>query len=176
MPRALVGLTGAAGCGKNTVAEILLDRGFVHFGFADPVYRGVAAILGVPESSLRDRSAKETPIGWLGKSPRELLQTLGTEWGRDTIADDIWIRIALRQAEEIRRHANCCITDVRFENEAEAIRAAGGKIWLIQRSQRCLSDAAAAHSSESGIPPHLIDRVIDNDGTIADLRELVLVE
>lgn len=170
----IIGLTGAAGCGKNTVADILFKHGFTNFGFADPVYRAVASVLGVTPDSLRDRAAKEKPIDWLGKSPRELLQTLGTEWGRSTIRDDIWIQIAMRQVENLKGQGGVILTDVRFENEAAAIKAAGGTIWKVVRDTACLAADAAKHSSEAGVPDHLIDEVVENSGSVADLEAAVM--
>lgn len=171
----VLGLTGAAGSGKNTVADILMRHGFVNFGFADPVYRAVGAVLGVSTESLRDRDAKEKPIDWLGKSPRDLLQTLGTEWGRNMVRDDIWIQIAMRQAQEtLQNRRGVVLTDVRFQNEAEAIRAAGGTIWRVVRSVECLAAGAAKHSSEAGLPAELVDHVIENNGTKADLDAAVM--
>lgn len=171
----ILGLTGAAGAGKNTVADILFRHGFANFGFADPIYRAVVAALGVSPDSLRDRAAKEKPIEWIGKSPRELLQTLGTEWGRNMVRDDIWIQLAMRQAQEIlQNHRGVILTDVRFQNEAEAIRAAGGTIWRVVRSVECLAAGAAKHSSEAGLPAELIDYVIENSGTKADLEAAVM--
>ncbi len=162
----IIGLTGAAGCGKDTVANILARRGFESLAFADPIYKAVAAITGLSQEELRDRSRKETPIPWLGKSPRELLQTLGTEWGRDMVRQDIWIRVAMQQASAIAR---CVITDVRFENEAAAIKTAGGRVWRIVRPESCLTDQAAKHSSEAGIPNRLVDLVVQNNSTIEAL-------
>lgn len=174
----IIGLTGAAGAGKNTVADILFRHGFTNFGFADPVYRAVASILGVSQDSLRDRAAKEQPIDWLGKSPREMLQTLGTEWGRNTIRDDIWIQIAMRQVEKViayqKGQGGVILTDVRFENEAAAIKAAGGTIWKVVRDAACLAADAAKHSSEAGVPDRLIDEVVENSGSVADLEAAVM--
>ena len=174
----IVGLCGPAGCGKNSVAEILRTKhGWIEFGFADPVYAAVASILRVDVAWLRDRGNKEKPIDWLGKSPRELLQTLGTEWGRNTIRDDIWVQIAMRQAQAalkyLRGAGGVAITDVRFANEAAAIHEAGGVIWRVSRRQSCLTDAAASHSSEAGIPADMIDDVLDNNGSLTALRSTV---
>lgn len=176
----LIGLCGAAGAGKNAVAEILRAKhGFVHFGFADPLYRAVSAVTGLSVDSLRDRRLKETTIDWIGKSPRQLLQTMGTEWGRQMVRDDLWIEIAMRQAakahEYLRGRGGVAITDCRFENEAVAIKQAGegNVIWRVERRSTCLSPEAAKHSSEAGIPEYLVDAVIDNNGTLADLAEHV---
>lgn len=166
----LIGLCGGAGAGKNTVADVLSAYGYANFGFADPVYAAVSAAIGVPEQHLRERATKESPIDWLGKSPRELLQTLGTEWGRNLVRQDIWIQAAMRKA---RLLSKACITDVRFQNEAEAIRSAGGVVWRITRPETFLHGHAAAHSSEAGIGDDLVDQVISNDGTIAELKARV---
>jgi hypothetical protein len=174
----LIGLCGPAGCGKNSVADHLQARyGWIQFGFADPIYAAVSTITGIPVEKLRERSTKEKAIEWLGKSPRELLQTLGTEWGRDTISQDIWITIAMRQVDACQRYlrgaGGVALTDVRFANEVEAIKAAGGQIWRVDRRQRCLADDAAQHSSEAGIPDYLVDAVIDNTGTLDALHKRV---
>lgn len=171
----LIGLCGPAGCGKNSVADHLQARyGWIQFGFADPVYAAVSTITGIPVDQLRERSTKEQKIEWLGKSPRELLQTLGTEWGRDIVSQDIWITIAMRQVEACQKYlrgaGGVALTDVRFVNEVEAIKAAGGQVWRVERRQRCLAEDAAQHSSEAGIPEFLIDTVIDNTGTLDALR------
>lgn len=171
----LVGLCGLAGAGKNTVAEILRDRrGFTAIAFADPLYAAVSAVTGLPVETLADRAVKEQPIEWLGKSPRELLQTLGTEWGRDSVHGEIWVRRAMRRASSLlEAGGHVAITDVRFANEAEAIRAAGGGVWQIRRRHAGLGGTAGRHSSEAGVPRHLIDLSIDNNGTRHDLEAAV---
>lgn len=174
----LIGLCGAAGAGKNTVAEFLTDAdgcSFLQVAFADPLYECISTITGLPVARLKDRDVKEAVIPWLGKSPRQLLQTLGTEWGRNTIHDEIWIRITM---ERIRPELACgrgvVITDVRFDNEAQAILAAGGEVWRVTRpGWRCLSNDSAQHPSEAGVSEHLIARTIDNSGTLDDLGALL---
>jgi len=166
----LVGLCGAAGAGKNTVADFLSD--FTQIAFADSLYECVSTITGLPVVKLKDREVKETVIPWLGKSPRQMLQSMGTEWGRETIHPEIWIRIAMNRAwlEKVAGRS-VVITDVRFDNEAAAVAAAGGEVWEVARpGWRCLADDAAAHQSEAGISRHLIARTIDNSGSLDDLR------
>lgn len=167
----LIGLCGAAGAGKNAVAEILrAEHGFDHFGFADPLYAALATITGLSEDDLRDRNQKERPIEWIGKSPRQLLQTLGTEWGRQMVRDDLWVQIGLRKAADI---GAAVITDCRFENEAVAIKQAGGVVWRVERRFACLAADTARHASEAGIPEYLVDAAIDNNGTLQDLAARV---
>jgi hypothetical protein len=156
--RRIIGIAGRAGAGKNTVAEMIPGASVV--GFADPLYEGLAAMLGVPEDMLRSRRNKEAPLKWLGKSPRELMQTLGTEWGRGMVAQDLWLRIAKQRIETYG--GTIVFSDVRFDNEAEWIRNQGGEVWLVMRD----NETHHTHSSEAGISPHLIDRVIDNRGPL----------
>lgn len=164
----LIGLCGAAGSGKNAVASILRrQHAFGVIAFADPIYDAVAAITGMPRRELEDRAIKEQAIPWLGKSPRELLQTLGTEWGRNSVRDDIWIQRAMRAARGYERVAIC---DCRFENEAQAIRRAGGFVWRVRRMASGLAGSAGRHASEAGIPDNLVDLRIDNNGTLRDLE------
>lgn len=168
----LIGLCGAAGSGKSTVAKILLARHYcAPVALADPIYKAVAAITGLDEDRLKDRDFKERPIEWLGKSPRFLLQTLGTEWGRDLVSSDIWVTICRRRIEAIQKHGyGVSVADVRFVNEAVALREMGGVIWRIRRPS---AEAVESHSSEAGLPDELVDEVLDNDGSVADLQRLV---
>lgn len=161
----IIGLCGAAGSGKSTVADRLVKvHGFSHHSFADPIYRAVSAITGLPVWCLKDRAVKESPIEWLGHSPRELLQTLGTEWGRNMIRDDIWVQSALRSIS-----GDTVFSDVRFANEAEAILDRGGEIWLVAGRSSNLG-AAALHSSEAGIDKKYISQTISNDGSLVRLN------
>jgi len=171
----IIGLCGLAGSGKDEVAAILSrEHRFAVISFAGPIYKAVSEITGLSPQELKDRAIKEEPIPWLGKSPRELLQTLGTEWGREMVSQDIWINIAMRRAEEYREAGwNVAITDVRFENEAEAIRDAGGQVWRIERPGAGLSGEAAEHSSEAGVADHLVNQVIWNTGTLDALGATV---
>lgn len=169
-PPRLIGFTGPAGCGKDLAASLIPAA--VRVGFADALYAGLAAMLGVPEAELRDRSRKEHPIAVGCPSPRRLLQTLGTEWGRGCVSKDLWVTLAVRRWEEAWKGAvTIVVPDVRFQNEAEAIRDHGGQVWRIIRD---VPPIAAGHVSEAGLRKELVDREIRNDGTIADLRANVL--
>lgn len=165
----LIGLAGRAGCGKNTVAGMI--AGAVVMQLADPLYAALSAMLGIPEWMLRHRAFKERPIPWLGKSPRQLLQTLGTEWGRGQVASDVWIRICQRRINAAANESigPVAIADVRFPNEAEWIRRKGGQVWLVDRDAGTTSD----HSSEAGLPLEMVDLVIDNRGDIDSVRRQV---
>lgn len=166
-PLRIIGLAGAAGAGKDLSAGIL---GGERVSFSDPIYRGLAAMLGVPESSLRDRASKELPgAGIFGRSPRQLLQTLGTDWGRERVSPEVWVALAAeRWCRAIAAGVPLVVVpDVRFPNEAAAIRAAGGEVWLIHRPD---AGEVSAHSSESGLPLAAIDRLVVNDADVEQLQ------
>jgi hypothetical protein len=164
----LIGMAGQAGAGKNSAAGMVRDA--VVIQLADPLYEMVAAMTGLSVEQLRDREIKERPIEWLGRSPRELLQSLGTEWGREQIAADVWIRIAERRiAALLEEWPRVVVADVRFNNEAEMIRRLGGEVWQVVRPGL----PQHFHVSEAGVSPALVDRTIDNSGDIRQLRLLV---
>lgn len=65
----LIGLLGAKGCGKDTLAKYLIARlGFVRASFADALYREVAQAYGVATSFLENRDTKETALPALALS------------------------------------------------------------------------------------------------------------
>lgn len=165
----LIGLCGAAGSGKDTVAgHLAINHKFKVLAFASPLYEAVAVITGLTVNELRDRSRKEEKIEWLGKSPRELLQLLGTEFGRNMIRDDIWVKRAMLAVDAAP--GDCVITDVRFDNEAQAIREAGGVvIEVVRPNGKCLKQEAASHASEAGVSRHHIMATLTNDRGISDL-------
>jgi len=162
----LIGLCGPAGCGKDTVAEMIPDS--CRIAYADPLYRGISAMLGIPEHILRDRSQKEKALERIGKSPRQLLQTIGTEWGRNLVSTTIWVDVAVWSWERASAdgHEVIVVPDVRFPNEAKAIRDKGGEVWLVHRPD---VSPVAGHVSETGIPLSQIDRLVSNAGTLDEL-------
>jgi hypothetical protein len=167
----LIGISGRAGSGKNAAASMI--PGAVVVQLADPLYAGLSAMLGIPETLMRNRDYKERPVPGIGKSVRQLLQTLGTEWGRSTVCGDVWIRLLERRVEHLRLAgvSVVAVADVRFQNEAEWIRSSGGKVWHVRREACRRQDD---HASEAGIPFDVRDRDIANDGTLDDLRRSVL--
>lgn len=171
----LIGLAGLKGAGKDSAA-FYLSRcfGFRRLALADPIRDGLLAMLDLTLDELNNRAFKEAPIDWLGCSPRHLMQTLGTEWGRTHIAGDLWLRIASRRisASQNEGHRNIVITDIRFENEAEWIREQGGVIWHIVRPAD--SDVSDQHLSEAGIQVWPGDEVILNRGSLDDLGACVI--
>ena len=176
MTYTLIGLTGLAGTGKDTVRNILQDEGFTGFAFADPIRGMIRELLssnGIDDGYIDDRERKEKTIPALGVSYRHLAQTLGTEWGR-SLAPDFWLRIAGAYMDDLAwqgaQASHFVISDVRFENEAEWIRKRGGVIWRVVRDH---ATPVRDHVSEAGVLDIEVDHVIHNQGGILDLHDTV---
>ena len=170
----LIGLTGYAGTGKDTVREILESSGFCGFAFADPIRNMVRELLastGIDECWMARRELKEEAIPQLGVSYRELAQTLGTEWGR-RLQPDFWLRIANAYVADLTYQGASAlvVSDVRFANEAAWVRQRGGVIWRIHRE---LAGRVREHVSESELDGIKPDVTLHNDGTVADLSRTV---
>lgn len=170
----LIGLAGRAGTGKSTIARLLCEQhAFVEVALADPIKRALAAMLDLPRAFFEDRDTKEFPIQWLrNTTPRRLMQTLGTGWGRQMIADDLWLILARRRIAHLTEQADrlhisgIVISDLRFDNEADLVRQMGGTVWHIVRP----APPVQAHSSEAGIAAQPGDRTLDNTGPLDRLE------
>lgn len=171
--RKLIALAGPAYCGKDTVAGILRREFPVcSLAFADPIRLMLRNAFNLTDEHFFGK-LKEVPLDWLGKSPRQLMQTLGTEWGRGLIHEDLWLILAERKVSEIHASGfHAVITDCRFENEAERVRKLGGVVWHISRGA---ARPVSAHVSEMGIQFKPGDKRIDNNGTLEDLKDEVSV-
>lgn len=152
----VIGLCGEAGSGKSSVAQYLIDRyGAVRYSLAAPLKEMVKAALDLTDEQVYGTQAqKEAPDPrYGGKSARWFLQRIGTEGVRNTWGADFWIKLTLGEGGRIWRDAPALavVDDVRFENEAAAIREwKFGRVWRLDCPQR-ESSADAGHASEAGV-------------------------
>ena len=166
----IIGLTGRQYAGKDTAAAVFEAEGFEHIKLAGPLKKMIDVLLecqGVdPETRQRmvEGDLKEVDTPFLGgRSPRYAMRTIGTEWGRDIMADDFWVGIFCRSASRFR---DVVCSDVRFPNEAVAIN----HMIRIERG----SKAAVSHVSESHADSLPVDEVIINDcASIEDFQAKV---
>jgi hypothetical protein len=162
----IVGLCGAIGSGKTTAAKHLVDaRGFERVRFAGPL-KNMMKALGLTYDEI-DGHLKEEPCELLGgKTPRHAMQSIGTEWGRELIDPDLWVRAWKRNAQ-LATSFHIVADDVRFPNEVDMIRSMGGKIIKVERPGVGLD----GHISENN---HLVpDHVIVNSHGIPYLEGLI---
>lgn len=167
----IIGLVGHIGAGKSEVARILSDqRGFVRLKFAYQLKNMLKALGLTPREIEGD--LKEQPCAILGgRTPRHAMITLGTEWGRNMLDPDLWVRAAMRDVD-VWRATSFVFDDVRFPNEADAILKRGGLIWRVIRPT--IASIHAGHESEVGQSAIKASRVICNDGTLEELRHEVV--
>ena len=169
----IIGLSGYAQSGKDTVAEMLCDKyKYKRRAFADPM-RQALLILNPQLDSITRVSDLVDDYGWefAKKNPevRRLLQVLGTDVGRKMFGENVWVKMLM---DNLNHEDRVVISDVRFPNEAEAIKKLGGSVWRINRHNH---SAANGHTSEHAMDNYMFNHVIYNDGTIDELEEEVFM-
>lgn len=164
-----IGIIGHIGAGKSTVAQILtVQHGFTRYKFAGKL-KAMLAVLGLTEREL-EGDLKEAPCALLGgMTPRGAMRTLGTEWGRYLIDEDMWVRFAMVELDRCTKMSPVVFDDVRFPNEAHSIKDRGGVIWHVMRDNK----GATKHASECGLHKIIPDEIIMNNGTLEELAEEV---
>lgn len=180
----VVAFLGKGGAGKSTAATMFVHHAPQFYStakFAAPIRFMLTVLLRDhldypgPEVKhfLDDQDGKNLPIDKMGGATgRQLMQTLGTEWGRNAVNPDLWCVIASYKINAmLSRNKNLVFDDLRFQNEADLVRLMGGIIIGI-RGHGGLDDTAGTHASETSTPEP--DFWIDNTGTPADLLTKVL--
>lgn len=193
----LIGVVGFIGSGKGTVGDFLQDHGFIQDSFARPLKDAVSIMFGWPRELLEgdtelSRRWREEPDAFWSEnfkrsfSPRDALQLMGTEAGREVFHPDIWVISLLNRA----RGKDVVITDVRFQNEIKYIQENGGIVIRVKRgddpvwfedmtllntesSRLNYMEKYNVHRSEWDWAGCDFDYLIENDGNIGDLRKKI---
>lgn len=172
----LLGLSGWARSGKDTVAAILKEKGYVRHSFADPMREALYRLdpkvdfgeqANVPLTTALGRDKNWEQLKTFSTEIRGLMQRMGTEVGRNMFGENFWVDQAL---DQIPDGGKVVFADVRFPNEADAIRKLGGKVVRIGRAG---VGPANDHISETALDRYEFDLVISNNGTLEDLEEKV---
>lgn len=162
--------------------------GWKQISFADKIKDITCIIIGCTREQLEDREFKEKELGeewsyneWYNEStysvikltPRKIMQIIGTDCGRQMIHSNIWINSTFNN---YKNSDNWIITDVRFPNEAKAIKDKKGFLIRINRD----SFKNFKHLSEIALDNYQFAYIIDNNSTIEDLtvkvKEILLKE
>ena len=167
----VIALSGYARSGKDTAAELLcLNYEFNRLSFADPMRDAMYKLNPLVDGTTRLADLVDD-YGWdVAKSKdeaRRLLQVFGTEVGREMFGQNFWIDQVFKQVEGPGRFV---VADVRFPNEADAIKARGGTVIRINRHNL---SAVNGHKSEHAMDNYMFNHVIYNDGTLDDLANNV---
>lgn len=200
----VVGFVGLIGSGKGTAGDILVQKhDYKAESFAKPVKDACAPIFGWDRKLLEgdtkeSREFRETPDPYWTKvfgrpyTPREALQKMGTEAGRNVFHTNLW---TASLAKRLLPRAEYVVTDVRFPNEIKAIKNLRGMVIHVKRGADPTWMKTALHVNKSTnwdgsiqvLPAYPdvhysewawvgcdVDHVITNDGTVEELEAKVL--
>jgi hypothetical protein len=172
----ILGLSGWARNGKDTVADHLISKyGYERISFAAPMKEALYRL----NPKITINNVVSTPIrigvdiyGWddlktHGPEVRELLQRFGTEVGREMFGEDFWVNAAIDSIED---GSKVIVSDVRYPNEADAIKKLGGEVWRVVRPG---FGAANGHASEHALNNYKFDYILDNNSGMELLYDSV---
>lgn len=182
-----IALIGKARSGKDTAAAFLVrERAYTRIAFADPLKEmalGVDPL--VPTHLCGERlihvrlSALVRDVGWEYAKDhypevRAVLQRIG-QTQREFDAD-YWVNVAARKIAGAERwNMPVVVTDVRYANEADMLRARGFRmVRIIRPFAEMRQGAAAQHASETELNDYPTDAVIYNDGDVTQLQRAIL--
>lgn len=174
MSTPLIGLGGYAFAGKDAVADVLEhDHGWARTFLSKPlldILLILDPLIPAPFSHVRF-SEMVAGIGYdeskHNPEVRRLLQTLGTEIGRAKFGESVWIDLVMDEVAALREQGrNVAVTGIRFRNELDAIRAAGGlAVWVARPGFGPVN----GHSSDNALTATDFDITVVNDGPIDSL-------
>lgn len=177
----IIGITGHAQHGKDTIGDLLVQEyGFTRLSFAEPMKEEVARVyrpvllqygreLGCDPRTVIPFNDDAIVANLIATKPplvRKLMQVHGTDLRR---AEDAhyWVH---KWLQAWRNRDQIVATDVRFLNEAAAIRRIGGIVVKVIRPDMPVD---LSHPSESELTRILVSHTFLNDGTIDQLHEQV---
>ncbi|GAC1605784.1 MAG: hypothetical protein NVS3B25_35130 [Hymenobacter sp.] len=174
LPR-IIALSGKRGSGKDTVAKMLQQLApwgfFKPASFAGKLKEFAKQLTG--HGDVYSQQGKATVLPEWGMSVGELLQRLGTDAIRNGLHENAWV---LACFADMRKDQHYLLTDCRFPNELAAIRARGGVVIRVEGDplhQQGDGTRDDQHPSECALDDARFDWIIDNDGTLDELKAKV---
>lgn len=117
----IVGIFGKKGHGKDTIADYLVQKyNFHKLTYAEPIKKICKDIFSLSDEQLTNHRLKEIVDPRWDKSPREIMQLIGTDLFRKTFSNNIWVNILREKAKLLLLEGkNIVISDIRHTNELE---------------------------------------------------------
>lgn len=203
MKTKLILIAGLAGVGKTTAAETIegMHNSRTH-ALADSIRQDLEKFFGIPYDLTTNRVFKEMPFKNIAVhsefkapeyldevTPRKLMQTWGTEMFRKNIHKDYWLYRWVEFYKQVKsmdsvfckknhiekEEAIWVIDDIRYANEITFFRRrkTSFKTFAIKIERPGFFPKENDHSSEKGIDDMSCDAIVNNDGTILDLRNKI---
>jgi len=183
----LILLVGKKGSGKDTVADYMVNNGWVKVSFAGFLKQGLQVLFGLQDEQLWGDKKEVIDTKW-EVSPRWLMQTIGTDILRDFMKNKLSYKVMINNKEYnfsfhikrlhqeveklLKQNKNVVVADTRFQDEIKWGRLLGGKIIKITRKD-IKSNKYSNHKSEEIESLENIDLVLNNDSSIESLYDNV---
>lgn len=146
-----------------------------HKKFATPIRDVVSTLTGLPISLTESTEGKAVFIEKAGKTVGKILQDVGSAL-KKVVHDEVWIDAAMCN---VRPDENLIFSDVRFPKELETVKKRNGVVIEVRRcgsvEMNPLAGRSTLHESETALKDCEVDYVIENNGTVDDLRAQVRI-
>ena len=164
----IIGLMGAAGAGKSSVASHLIEtQQAVRNSFANALRHATADVFRLPPHSMYAVDQKDVVLPQWGLTPRQILQKFGS--AVRAIHPDVWVHALAVQLLDVPKGYTAIIDDVRYENEIDFINQYGGVVVEIHRPG---VKYAEDHPSARDLSCYA-DVVVYNDSSVEEAAEAV---
>lgn len=175
----IIGISGKIGSGKNCVADLIQKHAnipFIQTAFAKKLKQIVALLCEIDYFSTLSQVAKNIYIPEYESTIGLMYQEIGTKVMRDSYKKDVWIKSLLLELKN--KPGNYIVTDVRFKNEADALKDNSAFLVRVSRKDNPVaknSNRDLNHPSETDLDNYSkFNYHIDNDGSLKDLEANVI--
>lgn len=171
----IIGLSGKKQSGKTTASNFLEKMtGGVVVSFADGLKNIIGVCFGATDEQLNGTNKQKNTKLECGKTARELLQLVGTDWFRE-LDGSCWIRAMERKMSRYSPKL-FIIPDVRFANEVRFIQVKGGHVIRLLRAPFSNKDQHLSETALDDAPETFFDYVLDNRGMNVEEQNMAIWE
>jgi len=174
-----IGISGKIGSGKDTIA-LMIREAYKHLMIAPialKVKEVVSLMTSTPMDVYNSREGKSYIPPGFDKTIGRMLQIVGENM-RILICEDVWVN-SLFDNPEIKERGTIT-PDVRYKNEVKKILSYNGLLIRVNGDPKRIREENKdkrdlKHSSEVDLDDYKFENVIENNGTLEELKEKVMV-